>query len=1145
MKKLFGFFIAFTLPFVFIACGSGEQSVQSKSIKGKVYDELLVGLSYITKGFEGQVTNDEGEFSYQSGPVSFYLGNLFLGSINSMPEDKKVFLSDILNLQRGDVAHKKLIKIATLLQSLDKTSEDDNKIILDQQKINELFSGSGLSVENLDLQSLGLELVPENEVLKRLKKTYKEHNIAIISKPPIAKTNNSNSIQKGKMFTLDASNSVGVGELTYQWLDENDNEISTQKIYELNTSTLKNGLNTIKLIVKNEENQVSKADINISVLTPKYLFSVPENLAENVKSDSIIALTYNFAMQDDSSKYALYEYDINPTISSNMRKINIKSITHENEKTFINLDSNLSKDKKKYVLSIDKNLKDTLNNPLGIDQNITFYTQDKMPPSVVKIEPVQNVELMPKIKITFSEKILQSSLNTDNIKLLHANDSIEYELNTSNNPIISLTPNEPLAYQESYIVKVSHVKDLQENALEDEIEHTFTTKKDTTEIKLSSNFDTILENIPLNQQINITFNKPMDKTSITKQNITFSPNVEYDIIVHSDTNISIKPKNSYKINTNYELHLQNLKDKYGIKMSDKTYAFSTQKFKNYFISSHASNGNGSSWDEALSVQNLQNILQNLHDKNVTLWFKNGEYNISNTINIDKNITLYGGFEGNETKLEQRVLDKNTTFIGNDQKAIFKINSFANVAIDGFTFLHQNDENGTALVLQDANLSVKNAMFKNNSSNLGGGIMAKKATLNLQNVAFIDNTNALYLDEVNASVKNATFEKNEVAIISKSNSHVSIINSTFAKNTAQTGVIVDNSQSLELINTTFSENNISQNNGGVIYYDNQNVSIKNSIIWGNNKGLYNAQTYNPASIANSIIQQNSQNDPQLDILKHKIVKGVRHAYYELKASSKAVNAGDNSFNNEENDQINNVRKYQNIDIGAIEMGKFPPRLLSSIPSNNEQVEANSNISLMFSEDINSSTINQNNIKLLDNNQASFTNFHFSVDGKNVKIILDSPLLGGKTYTLHVSGVKDTSGSEMQKPFDVKFQTLSFKRQNDKNIVIDFVNNLTWQDNLDVKNQRKNFHEAKQYCASLSLGGYENGWRLPTLDELKSIVINVGNDEERKTNEIFQNEAKGFVWSGDEAQNNRIKIINFDDGTQTLRHINEKAKIRCVR
>jgi hypothetical protein len=62
---------------------------------------------------------------------------------------------------------------------------------------------------------------------------------------------------------------------------------------------------------------------------------------------------------------------------------------------------------------------------------------------------------------------------------------------------------------------------------------------------------------------------------------------------------------------------------------------------------------------------------------------------------------------------------------------------------------------------------------------------------------------------------------------------------------------------------------------------------------------------------------------------------------------------------------------------------------------------------------------------------------------------------------------------------------FKRDDEKEIVLDTQAGLMWQDNLDVVNVQIQWGKSIEYCKSLDLGGYKD-WRMPTITELASIV-----------------------------------------------------------
>ena len=123
-------------------------------------------------------------------------------------------------------------------------------------------------------------------------------------------------------------------------------------------------------------------------------------------------------------------------------------------------------------------------------------------------------------------------------------------------------------------------------------------------------------------------------------------------------------------------------------------------------------------------------------------------------------------------------------------------------------------------------------------------------------------------------------------------------------------------------------------------------------------------------------------------------------------------------------------------------------------------------------------------------------------------------------------------------------IALVRDDSKEIVIDKVTDLMWQDNIDTKTIKKNRKDAKQYCRRLVFGGYDD-WYLPRVKELKSIV------DKRKHNPAIRDEFKNFVpnhyWSSSPNNSDIMNVLNVDFKNGETYNTNRegKANIRCVR
>lgn len=106
-------------------------------------------------------------------------------------------------------------------------------------------------------------------------------------------------------------------------------------------------------------------------------------------------------------------------------------------------------------------------------------------------------------------------------------------------------------------------------------------------------------------------------------------------------------------------------------------------------------------------------------------------------------------------------------------------------------------------------------------------------------------------------------------------------------------------------------------------------------------------------------------------------------------------------------------------------------------------------------------------------------------------------------------------------------------------------LMWQDTRTVRLQTKTWHEAKNYCADLKLAQKYN-WRLPTLDELLSIV-----DYEEYSPAIVDTfnftDKKGYYWTSSNVSTDKryAWYISFDKGNTYAYSKEEAVYVRCVR
>jgi len=186
---------------------------------------------------------------------------------------------------------------------------------------------------------------------------------------------------------------------------------------------------------------------------------------------------------------------------------------------------------------------------------------------------------------------------------------------------------------------------------------------------------------------------------------------------------------------------------------------------------------GSSWENAASLSTAAELV-NSAERNAQLWLKAGTYKRTESVNFDY-LHIYGGFDGTESKLEERNWNKNLTILDggntvsplrNTQNASSSISSI----VDGVIIqngLCPSDLGGGGIYARSG-AQIRNCIIRNNKTQgprHGGGLMCHSGdNIVVENTLFINNTSVgnggavQVAGNVTATFINCTFVNNESA-----------------------------------------------------------------------------------------------------------------------------------------------------------------------------------------------------------------------------------------------------------------------------------------------------------------------------------------------------------------------------------------------
>ncbi len=247
----------------------------------------------------------------------------------------------------------------------------------------------------------------------------------------------------------------------------------------------------------------------------------------------------------------------------------------------------------------------------------------------------------------------------------------------------------------------------------------------------------------------------------------------------------------------------------------------------YYVNASLPNaGDGLSW--ATGFTTLQSALLTAEDGD-EIWVASGTYTPGNqrigTFLINKSLSVFGGFAGDETLLNQRNLAANPTIVSGEIGTpdledntynLFSIDTDGEVTIDGFIIergfadggVGPQRERGAAVKATQADgFTLRNCLIRNNTSeNLGGGVFISNNLTSfvlIESCIFEENSTtfggaiALYTNTATAYTMNrCTFHKN----FSRYEGGAIVMN--YFPSSAST---VGGSNALQIVNSSFSEN----------------------------------------------------------------------------------------------------------------------------------------------------------------------------------------------------------------------------------------------------------------------------------------------------------------------------------------------------
>jgi len=223
--------------------------------KGYLIDSPVEGVNYVCAEGTGRLTSEKGMFECEKAPVTFKVGKLTLGTLKNFTADGKVYLQDLLGLERNTYEDKSLKLLARLIQSLDDDGKIKDKITITKKLRETLTKEQDFKDMSeydviLLLQGLGKKLVKECGALSHLgdKRVDCESDGSYYVEPVSTPTPSPTATQKTTIIGYITDDPIANAKVTIY--TANNQKIST-------TTTDNNGKYILKISDSDKE-QISK-----------------------------------------------------------------------------------------------------------------------------------------------------------------------------------------------------------------------------------------------------------------------------------------------------------------------------------------------------------------------------------------------------------------------------------------------------------------------------------------------------------------------------------------------------------------------------------------------------------------------------------------------------------------------------------------------------------------------------------------------------------------------------------------------------------------------------------------------------------------------------------------------------------------------